>query len=366
MLNNIKPILLVAQIFGGTPYKIFNNNLLINKKALIYSFLVNIISLCISANSVLCTWFENTDVKYRVLSILRTVLGVVCLSTDTIITSFWNHYISSAINNLCVYDLSAKFHGNTRNVILNICRIVVILMTTNWIIVGYLTYLSAKTLPHFNAIGYCIFYIGNSMQVLKFCGFILLVYQRFDHLSHLVQPTEHQIINIKIINHPWRNVKLQNIWSMHCNLSTAAEKINCVFSIQLLLWLLNYSLNALSRIYSIINNEGNDIYLKIRDILCVIGFFINLLIIILPCHFASRRANEVIEKVFSPTSVIQKKTDILKENNVAIAYFCAKKVSFTAAAGFIHINLPLLISIFGAMTTYLVILHKSSADNENY
>lgn len=189
MLYDVKLLFLCAKIFGGTPIKITDNKLVITKKAIIYSIFFNIISLLVVGRSVYSTYFELTDFKSRFLSIIRTFLGYVCLLTDIIITTFFNDRISSALNHFHAYDVSAKYQGNIHQRTFIFCRLLVITVVICWCIVGYLTFKTATIAPYFNFYGYCLFYLGNSMQVLKFCGFILLVFQRFDNLSQLVQPT---------------------------------------------------------------------------------------------------------------------------------------------------------------------------------
>ncbi|XP_044004001.1 uncharacterized protein LOC122849373 [Aphidius gifuensis] len=232
-------------------------------------------------------------------------------------------------------------------------------MSACWAGVGYAVYKIDSSYPLFNCFAYIFVYGGTSVQILKFAAIILLLYQRFNHLSDLVLPQLSKRIKVKIINQISYDLRLDDIWWLHYNLSSAAEEINRVYSVQLLIWIFSFSLNGLSRIYTLITPEDDSVFSKLRDILCATGCFINLLIITVFCHVTSKKANRVRENVFAPYSVVAKNSHLIQEHSPAIVYFCVKKLSFTAASGFIHVHLPLLLSIAGAMTTYLVIIYKS-------
>lgn len=87
------------------------------------------------------------------------------------------------------------------------------------------------------------------------------------------------------------DLRLDDIWWLHYNLSSAAEKINRVYSVQLLIWIFSFSLNGLSRIYTLITPEDDSVFPKLRDILCATGCFINLLIITVFCHVTSKKVS---------------------------------------------------------------------------
>lgn len=95
-----------------------------------------------------------------------------------------------------------------------------------------------------------------------------------------------------MIDQIWYSVPLENVWWMHYNLTTAAERINHVYSIQLLSWIFSFSLNGLSRIYTLINSDQyTNIFTELRDVMCAFGCFINLFIITISCHLTSRQVS---------------------------------------------------------------------------
>lgn len=82
---------------------------------------------------------------------------------------------------------------------------------------------------------------------------------------------------------------MENVWEMHYNLSMAAEKINDIWSYQLLIWIFSLSLNTASRFYVIFNPQEKNKFVLIRDGMCAIGFLMNLMILVASCHLLSQR-----------------------------------------------------------------------------
>lgn len=91
-------------------------------------------------------------------------------------------------------------------------------------------------------------------------------------------------------------IKLPDIWFMHNHLSTAAEKMNSVYSVQLMLWIFMLCLNILSRVYYIIINRHDwgkikELIVIVRDTVTAVGCFVHLFIIIVACHVTSHRVS---------------------------------------------------------------------------
>lgn len=102
---------------------------------------------------------------------------------------------------------------------------------------------------------------------------------------------------ISVISGTWRDVKIQDVWWMHCSLSAAAAEINSTYSAQLFVWIVTISLNMLSRVYTLIITMSNEdsTFRKIREFMWTIACLINLFLIVGSCHITSR---EVIWKYF--------------------------------------------------------------------
>ncbi|KAF7987386.1 hypothetical protein HCN44_003148 [Aphidius gifuensis] len=247
--------------------------------------------------------------------ISRSILSYLSIITDIIITIFWRYRLSSALNYILMYDLSTKF--NEKKFLkssLQWCRFFIIVSLIWWCIIGYVNSLTIKNHPVMSVFSHTLLYGGSSMQILKFSVLIFLLYRRFDHLC--------SIIIRKVISKSVNSISLENVWRMHYNLSMAVEKINDIWSYQLLIWIFSLSLNTASRFYVIFNPQEKNKFVLIRDGMCAIGFLMNLTILIASCHLLSQR------------------------NIGTQSYFLAKKIRLTAAGGFVYMELPLLFSGF--------------------
>ncbi|XP_044004004.1 uncharacterized protein LOC122849375 [Aphidius gifuensis] len=251
------------------------------------------------------------------------------VGTDVIFTIINYEELRSAIDHIHVYDVAAKFNNKYNNLTLIHCRVVGLIALALWLPVLYVSYKTVDYCPLLEVIAHYLFYSCITTQILLFYGFMMTLYQRFNHLSQLVVKKDWMMeMKIQTLSGTWDGLKLQNVWLMHSNLSTAAEKINNCYSVQLLLWIMIFSLSVLTRLYTIMNYKENLMYVIVKDTICGLGVFLNLVLIIFSCHITSSQANKIVDQVFSPVSAIQR-----------------------------HSN---TIQIVSGMTTYLVILSKSS------
>lgn len=110
-------------------------------------------------------------------------------------------------------------------------------------------------------------------------------------------------MGVMMMNRNWGILKLRDVWFMYNNLSIAVEELNTVYSLQLLLWIFTFSLNALSRLYTIINYKDyrmEFVAVLLRDGFCAISFFLIIFIITLSCHSISRRVSgKIIDKTLN-------------------------------------------------------------------
>ncbi|XP_071864598.1 uncharacterized protein [Bombus fervidus] len=131
--------------------------------------------------------------------------------------------------------------------------------------------------------------------------------------------------------------------------------LNSVYAIQLLPWITAMFFNLLSKIYSLKVHKLS-VHWKIRESMLVTDCAWKLILIITMCHMTANQANRFGQLIFSPYSSVSMKRVFLQESVEAAAYFQLRKVRIVAIAGIISVDLPLLLSIFSAVTTYLVIL----------
>ncbi|XP_017766320.1 PREDICTED: uncharacterized protein LOC108555263 [Eufriesea mexicana] len=298
--------------------------------------------------------YKDLDPKTMLLIILRVLLAYWIELVDAALTTLWNWKIRSVISQLRNFDRVTKYRDASKgNKLRFFCRITVVFVFLYWCIVAYLSYRIELRVPGFRGIVYFFADASVNIQVLIFVGILFLIEERFRHLCNIVTffKDDKLVVADRSIGH----FTLQQIWWLHCTLANAAEMINSVYSIQLLFWIPSMSFNLLSRIYSlhvfILTDLG-----KIRELMLTFGCALNLILITTMCHITASQANRVGRLIFSPNSSVSMKRMFLQENIEAVAYFQLRKVHFFTTIGIIRIDLPLLLSIFSAMTTYLVIL----------
>ncbi|XP_044003997.1 uncharacterized protein LOC122849369 [Aphidius gifuensis] len=166
---------------------------------------------------------------------------------------------------------------------------------------------------------------------------------------------------IGIISYTCNSIGLQKSWWLHWHLTKATEIINQTWSIQLFLWFGKLFSTILVKTYSISYQIQSNWRYAFYDAVIAISSLLQLYIIVIFCHITSNQANKVAQKILTSMKIQNKKERNLQNKDLANAYFCTRKIRFTAAHGLIHIHLPLLISvsIISAITTYLVILCKT-------
>ncbi|CAL7934317.1 unnamed protein product [Xylocopa violacea] len=297
---------------------------------------------------------NDVDLKSMLLLFTRVLLFYSCLFTDASLTTLWNWKIRSVLSQLHNFDRVTKYDNPVKRNRLRItCRIIVIVTFLYWAIAGYLTYRIEIRVPVFRGIVYFIMNTSVNTQILIFAGILFLIGERFRHLCNIVTLSKED--KLIAANRSNGHLTLQQMWWLHCSLVNAAELINSVYAVQLLLWISMMSINVLSRIYSLNVLRLSD-FGKFRETMLAIDCAINLTLITTVCHMTAYQANRVGELIFSPYSSVSMKRVFLQEHLEIAAYFQLRKVHFFTIAGIIRVDLPLLLSIFSAVTTYLVIL----------
>ncbi|KAK2579692.1 hypothetical protein KPH14_011039 [Odynerus spinipes] len=205
-------------------------------------------------------------------------------------------------------------------------------------------YSCEETAPLFTGITYGVVNAAISMQLLKFFGLSLLLYQRFRKLCEiLLLPEDGKIM---VVERARLHFRLEEIWWLHCCLANATETVNSVYAAPLFLWIASMSFNTLSRLYTINGSGEIPTLLLVRESLLISACVGNLFLLVAICHATSCQANDVGKIAFSPlSSVIAKRNFTCQDNVEAATYFQLRKVYFFAAAGLIRIDLPLLLSI---------------------
>ncbi|XP_043251554.1 uncharacterized protein LOC122396883 [Colletes gigas] len=303
--------------------------------------------------------YSSLDTKGAFLSFSRVALFYSCFFTDIFLSTLWNSKIRAVLTQLRTFDRATNFHDPSKRVkVRNICRATVFVILTYWTVVGYISYRFEKRLPVLHGLAYAIIDAAVTLQVLIFVGFAYLIEERFRQLCNMLTFSTGKFafeIYISIPDKLYGRFTLRQIWWLHCTLANATETLNSVYAIQLLLWLSSMSINAMSRIYTL-NMYTLTEFAKARETMLAIVCSWNLFMITTVCHLTAQQANRVGEIIFAPSSSISMKRVFLQENLEATAYFQQRRVYFFTVAGFVRVDLPLLLSIISSMTTYLVIL----------
>ena len=86
-------------------------------------------------------------------------------------------------------------------------------------------------------------------------------------------------------------LRLRDAWCLHGYLTAAAEELNSMYSVQLLVWFATLTFNTISRIYAFSTREDDiNVFRDIRESILAIFFIATLTLLAAICHLT---ANEV-------------------------------------------------------------------------
>lgn len=313
MLRSIRPFFFGAKFLGTSLYEIKKHDIIVSKSKIALYILVQFINVSLTIITIHVSFYDTYNTKEQIFLITRAIISFISLLVELVITMYWKNKLSSAMTNILMYDISAKYNEKIHYCTLNWGRCIFTVLTTWWILIGCINYNLTSNYSIISGLSYTIFYGGVCMQILQFAGLTLMLYQRFDHLCRLILPEGNQNnphnnffnnnesycnvkllellikTNVNVIGETLGKIKLEDVWMMHFNLTRAAEKFNYVWSFQLLLWLFSLSLNTLSRLYTLVNPQIHEELLMIRDGMCAVGFLMTLMVLIISCHLTSQR-----------------------------------------------------------------------------
>ncbi|KAF7988061.1 hypothetical protein HCN44_007555 [Aphidius gifuensis] len=302
MLKTLKSLFWYTKILSDTPNAIINYYRTAKNIRVAYSIISNILLLICEGIFTFnySTNYDSPNSKFKIIKMLEKLLSCSCYVANLIIVIDWKNKFSLVLNHLNSYDTVAKFQKNSHLAKLNYFRIAIIIVFLNRIIVVYLRHQDSHfvwdSLSHF-------VYLEFHLQILHFCGLILAIYQRFDHLNQLVLTEDNIGKKIQTISYISNGVGLQKAWWLHWNLAKATEIINQIWSLQLFLWLSKIFSGLICRSYRILNTPHKKSTL--REVLSSSLSFTLLCSIIIFCHLTSKQANKVVQKIFTPVKTLQ-------------------------------------------------------------
>lgn len=188
MLSNIKPILSVAKFYGCPPHKIVGNKLIITKWGIINLILISITTIFAFKYSISLDFYNGLIPAFYYIIVLRKTFLLICILSDGIITILKNDQLLSALDHLQFYDVSSKFNNKTHYLTVNCCRVMLVIVVIYGIMHGCLTYFWGNRSLHLDGIILNFHTVIMSLQILKFCSFMWLLYRRFNHLSEIIMP----------------------------------------------------------------------------------------------------------------------------------------------------------------------------------
>ncbi|XP_076238913.1 uncharacterized protein LOC143182055 [Calliopsis andreniformis] len=345
-VGDINSIFIAARILGSSAYVVAKDDLKVKRPRdvifIIFSMAVYLST--VAAIYIFILAQQQLDTKSLFFNFLRVALVYSCFFVDATLTTLWISKIRAVFSELRNFDRVMKFRESSRSrKVRFVSRIVVLFTLIYWSVVGYLSCRIEKRLPILRGLMYTLIDAAVSLQILIFVGISFLVGERFRQLCKILTHSMAKgklIVSVPSSSH----FTLQQIWWLHCCLVKASELFNSVYAVQLLLWISTMSLNAMSRIYTLnvyhLSSLGNA-----RESMLAIFCGWNLILITTSCHMTAYQANHVGEIIFTPCSSISMKRVFLQENLEAAAYFQLRKLRFSTVAGFIRVDLSLLLSV---------------------
>ncbi|XP_078037009.1 uncharacterized protein LOC144470075 [Augochlora pura] len=350
IVDDMSSIFITAKILGCAAHSSTENDIKArtgrNVVFVVFSIIVYFSSLVLLIIHVI--QFETVSLMSAFFVLARISLIYGSIFTDVCLTTLWNKKIRAVLSHLRSFDRITNFDNAPRRAtVRHICRALSFITLTYWALTGYLSYRIETIVPILRGTVYAMLDASVFTQMLIFVCFSFLIAERFHQLCNILTLPAGDRLSTRFT--------LQQIWRLHCCLVNATEMLNSVYAVQLLLWISFLSFNSMSRIYTMnVFKLSEDAV--IRDSLMVFVCGWHLFLITAVCHTTARQANRVGEIIFSPSSSVSTKGVSLQENLEAMAYFQLRKVHFFTVAGFIRVDLPLLLSIISGMTTYLVIV----------
>ncbi|XP_076160911.1 gustatory receptor for sugar taste 43a [Ptiloglossa arizonensis] len=204
-------------------------------------------------------------------------------------------------------------------------------------------------------VSYMCTYVGTAVSVYKFVGMVSFVGQRFHQLNRIAKENLPPRVGYKSVT-----VSRKTIQDLHNELMSIAELLNLVCSWSLLFWLGNLCVHSVSNLYFIIDWLMLSPWSEIPWALVfnmwswLVVYISQLLALHIACDYAITEANSMGAIVVEWDARVTKRFP--NDDSVRTSlHFLNRRLRFSAG-GLFDVNLPLLCSIVGVLSTYLIIL----------
>ncbi|XP_012286310.1 uncharacterized protein LOC105702926 [Orussus abietinus] len=362
LIHDLKPFLYVARLVGLAPYSIRDTQLSLSIGGLFCSLLcLTFCGNCFYTRTV-ATLQLKLEWKLKILTVLRTILSALAISADVVLCVLWTQKMQICIDYILKYDfaIKCKLEDSKGSAFVIRSYIVIVVLFVFFISMGWITAIYERVDSVVTGVMYALLYIILSLSVFKFVAIVCTLLSRFQRLNRLILSDGTTLTSLVAeVGGDRKRLRLRDVWWLHGCLVAAAEELNSLYSVQLFLWFCTLTFNITTRIYVFFEDESSFNFKKfLRDGGIGLYFIMMLTILTAICHRTSTEANKVGTVVFSPGSkIFSSRSAREKEDSFPMAqYFLLHQFHFSAGSGFFRINLQLLLTIAGAMTTYLVIL----------
>ncbi|XP_076674693.1 uncharacterized protein LOC143372434 [Andrena cerasifolii] len=357
LYSAVYPVACIMKVFGVAPYDFAGDRLTPSNACIVFSLIFMVIYSYIMY--IVYLKFINTTREKSILGVVETtkvVVNYLVMTYELVATIFTRRAFTRVWNDLQDFDenLSALGYPRKERRIGILIWVLMFGLAISWTVINQSGMYAFQETWMFNA-AYLLTYIGTSMCVYKFCGMVIFIGQRFHQLNQIAWENLPPIVGYKS-----STVSRKTIQDLHDELMLIAEYLNVFSSWSLLFWLGNLSVHSVSNLYFIIDW----VILKPWTVITwplvlnmfawLLAFIAQLLILHISCDYTITEANSMGAILVQwDARVIQR---FPHDDSVrASLHFLSRRLYFSAG-GLFEVNLPLLCSIVGVLSTYLIIL----------
>ncbi|XP_043474701.1 uncharacterized protein LOC122506531 [Leptopilina heterotoma] len=350
-IRDLKPILFICRLFGVAPYTISSTSISKSQTGVIYSGVIVIYYLCVISARLKVVYSQNIDVKLKILTLARITFLVLTICADAILCIHWDQKFQNCLENIWSYEKVFKSDKKGSNLIVVISWTLSIVTMSFYLFMAIMSYLYDNDRGLVALIDITIF-PAITFSILKFLLFVIVIRKMFRNLNlNLTEDSSAgEKVNVKKSN-------FQELCLLHDQLASAMDDLNSLYSIPMLLWISAITFNILSRNYQLfIIKTIRYFYNDLREILFLIYYILILTALTIICQITAKEANKISSIMFSPKCYQRHAQNMKNDISNVGYYFHNYSFKFTAAFGLFAVDLQLLLTIAGAVTTYFVIL----------
>ncbi|XP_017789325.1 PREDICTED: putative gustatory receptor 2a [Habropoda laboriosa] len=357
LYSAIYPSVCIMKVFGLAPYDFTGDEMTPSNLCLVFSFAF----MCIYCYIVYIVYLKFTSLKRQkqmlnVVETTKVIVNFLVAMYELVSTVFTRRVFSRIWNALQDSDERMSQLGYPRKETktkiamwtLLISQIIV------WTVVNQSGMYALMEAWFFNVSYICV-YLGTAIPVYKFFGMTSFLGQRFHQLNQIARENLPPRVGYKS-----SSVSKKTIQDLHDKLMLSSEELASLYSWSLLFWLGNLSVHSVSNLYFIIDwlilmPWTNIAWLRVFNMWSwEVGFISQLLVIYIACDYTITEANSM-GAIFVEwdARVIQR---FPYDDTVRTSLpFLNRRLSFSAG-GLFNVHLPLLCSMVGVLSTYLVLL----------